>query len=102
MMDYLKIGGSFVSAALCAAVLMGQANAAEGVGVDVDWRAFLDRHDLVMERPAKYDFEAPFVGNGRSDAQQLVSYRPSGASAQRNHVVASLGGVRACGGRSVG
>lgn len=30
----------------------------------VDWAAFLARHDLVWDRPGKNYFEAPFVGNG--------------------------------------
>jgi hypothetical protein len=30
----------------------------------VDWAAFLARHDLVWDRPGKNYFEAPLVGNG--------------------------------------
>jgi hypothetical protein len=42
----------------------GANDAKPAVTVAVDWAAFLDRHDLILNRPARNYFEAPFVGDG--------------------------------------
>ena len=54
----------FVCSASCSSAAAEAAERHSLVQDQVNWAAFLARHDLVWNRPGKNYFEAPFVGNG--------------------------------------